>query len=191
MLECGTPQEAVALISERRLLPAGLKIWRADAPLVEIAFEDLQQMAGHDPLDVKRVEDSLELLLHKLWAMLKDMGLYLDVYSPHERVISTSGIPSGHPSVDKMFGNPCVRVRLRLTQYLRDDGEPRTVPPSVLTDLVAKAAENPAMLGWAMLHSSCSVVMRIPNVRPFREIEMYLSRPRAMFDEIEEVADGQ
>ena len=44
------------------------------------------------------------------------------------------------------------------------------------------AAENPAMPGWVMLHSSCSVVMRIPNIRPFREIEMFLSRPRATFD---------
>jgi hypothetical protein len=189
VIECGTPQEAVALITERRLLPAGLRIWWADAPLVEIAFEDLQQMAGHDPLDVDTARWQIDHLMQMLCGMLKNKGLFLDVYDHMEIEVSTSGIPSGHQAVKKVYGNPCVRIRVRVSSYLRAEDGPRSIGPTELTELVARAGNNLTITGWAMLHGSCSVVMRIPNSRPFREIEMFLSRPRAMFDK--EEADEQ
>lgn len=181
VFECDTPQEAIATIASRRLLPADLRIWQANTPLVEIAFEDLQQMVGHDPLDVAIVNREVDLVLSQLQEAFRGLGLDFTEYDD-KRCTSTSGIPSGHPAVSKMFGHPCVRVSLRLNRAGHLHGEPRSLGPTELAEMVARAAENPAMPGWVMLHSSCSVVMRIPNIRPFREIEMFLSRPRATFD---------
>jgi hypothetical protein len=178
-IECLTPGEAVSEIIRRQFCPPFLDIWEGE--FERITFEDLQQRVGHDPLDISTVESEVNVLIGDIDFLVGQHGLSL-VEAREKRVASTSGIPCGHASVERLYGDPCVRVALILTTHEHLAEEPRGLPPAELRGLVREETIESALGSWAMVHGECSSVMRIPGEKPWRVVEMFLSKPRAEFD---------
>lgn len=178
-IECLTPGEAVSEITRRQFCPEFLDIWEGE--FERITFEDLQRMVGHDPLDISTVDSEVDTLVEAIDSVMGSHGLSL-VEARDKRLTSTSGIPCGHASVERLYGEPCVMIALILTTHKHLADEPRRVSPTELREFVREAVLGHDLGGWAMVHGECSSTMRIPREKPWRVVEMFLSKPRAEFD---------
>jgi hypothetical protein len=172
-----TPGEAVSEVTRLQLLPDFLTIWEGD--VVEITFEELQQRAGHDPLDISVVNLGIDALVIAIDGTMRCMGLSLSE-DGGKRETYLHGGP--HSSLARLHGNPCAKLTLRLTTYGHLAEDPRPLGPTRLRELVDVASNTPVLSGWGMVHSECSNIRRIPGDKPWRDIEMFVSRPRAEFD---------
>ena len=158
----------------------------SDEPLRPILFEDLQRMVGHDPVDLAEAERQVNHILSCLVTPMEVMGLMF-VEDMKGRSISPDGIPSGHPSVDRTYGNPCARVVLRLMRVESRTDDPNPLGPPQLRTLLRGVDTD----GWTLIHSHCDTVINHPLTRPYREIIIFLSKPRSAFDHPKEAADVQ
>lgn len=176
--QCETPEQAVRLIIDQRVLPTSMRIWKSDEPLQPIDFEKLQQMIGHDPLTRDDVEEQAKHLSIDIERSFRRRKLY-----PREieHKVSTSGLPSGHPAVDRNFGNPAIQIEFEYRNTENSNEDPPAIGPTEMREMVESTRRDH---GWKLIHSVCGPVTRLAERS--RRITLFLSRPRGDFDEVKE-----
>ena len=186
LIPCESARDAMDLIVERRWLPNRVMLWRAETALVPIGFEDLQEELGHRRLGIDEVMADISAALELISQAGRARGV--QVTNLVQRMeVSTSGIPWGKPSVQKVYGNPCARVDLRISML---DGVYGGLGKcdSLTMRLMVEESDNG---GWNLIHSEAGALLKVPGMRPYRAVTAFLSKPREMFDEIEVTADEQ
>lgn len=176
--QCETPEQAVQLIIDQRVLPTSMRIWKSDEPLQSIDFEKLQQMAGHDPLTRDEVEEQARRLSLDINRSFRRRGLY---YKEVSHKVSTSGLPSGHPAVDRNFGNPAIQIELEYRNTQNSNEDPPAIGPTEMREIVESIRREH---GWKLIHSVCGPITRLAERS--RRITLFLSRPRGDFDKVKE-----
>ena len=169
-------QEIMDLIVERRWLPEQVQLWRADSH-VDITLEDLQVELGHRRLGIDEVTADIESLMSRMVVAFGVHGLEARQMI-NRREVSTSGIPGGGPSVGRLYGNPCCRMILRIWADPELGGVLGNCLPADMRAMLDEADPG----GWHIIHSEASGLLKVPGMRPYREVTVFLSKPRGAFD---------
>lgn len=175
--------EALRHVSSEGWNPGVLSIWRNEHPLVLIDFEELNEMAGRNSVDIGVVRAEVSALCSAMDERLRtSLGWRMEVVDSQ---VSTSGIVSSSDRVRRFLGNPMAKLMILSEMDDHLAGEAPRLTADRLRGVIDDVESDGAPLGWDVLISSVSgvsVETKVPG-RRFRRHEVVLVKMRDGFRE--------